>query len=84
MTQTSTRPIRLVLFGIMAWLFFVPVQAVELEHIDGYRQDMAKLIGQGRWVVMNVWSPSCSFCVEELPHIWEFHRRHGDTIDVIG
>ncbi len=62
----------------------LPVRAQELEHIDGSRRDLSELIGQGRWVVMNVWSPSCSACVKEIPNIRKFHEKHADTIDVVG
>ena len=60
------------------------VSGLELENVQGGKEDIGNYIGQGRWVVMNVWSPSCTFCVQELPHILEFHRKHSDQIDVIG
>ena len=72
---------------IMLVVFFMSpgaTSALELENIDGSKQDIGQLTGQGRWVVMNVWSPSCSFCVQELPQIQAFHQKHSDTVDVIG
>lgn len=59
-------------------------QAVEMEKVGGGSARMTDLVGQGRWVVVNVWSPSCTFCVQELPHIVEFHRKHRENIDVFG
>lgn len=72
---------------LMLIVFFVlpdTTYALELENVDGSKQDSEQLTGQGRWVLMNVWSPSCSFCVQELPHLQAFHQKHSDTVDVIG
>lgn len=61
--------------------------ALELERLDGGMQGMADFIGQGEWVVVNVWSPSCRACVIEIPKIRQFRREHphipflGVTID---
>ena len=54
-----------------------------LERLNGGREPMSQYIGQGQWVVVNVWSPSCSACVEELPDVIQFHENHPD-IPVIG
>jgi len=71
---------------LLVMFFVLPgtANALELENIDGSKQDIKQLTGQGRWVVMNVWSPSCAFCVQELPHLQAFHQKHSDAIDVIG
>lgn len=78
-------------FGLALVLASLSVQAkapqVTLERLDGGRAPMSEYIGQGEWVVVNVWSPTCQACVEELPQIREFRRKHpeipflGVTID---
>ncbi len=74
-------PLLLLLFLAM------PLQArapeTELVRIDGIKQPMSDYIGQGQWVIVNVWSPSCSFCVQELPHVKTFRKQNPD-IPVIG
>lgn len=57
---------------------------IKLEDINGEFQNMQHIIGQGQWTVVNVWSPSCSFCVEELPHMLNFAEKHKDNINVLG
>ena len=57
---------------------------VKLMRIDGIEQHMTDYIGQGKWVIVNVWSPSCSFCVQELPHVEKFERKHRGEIIVLG
>lgn len=57
---------------------------IKLEDINGEFQNMQSIIGQGQWTVVNVWSPSCSFCVEELPHMLSFAEKHKDNINVLG
>lgn len=57
---------------------------LELEDIEGNYQNMQQIIGQGQWTVVNVWSPSCSFCVDELPHMLSFAEKHKESINVLG
>jgi len=54
-----------------------------LVRVDGVEQSMSDYIGRGRWVIVNVWSPSCTFCVQELPHVERFSREHSD-VTVLG
>ena len=71
-------------------LFFaagiVPAQSpdLRLERFDiGERESLAGIIGQGQWAVVNVWSPSCSLCVREMPDVVHFHQQHPD-IPLVG
>ena len=78
--------------SICLWLFTVFYSVVRAEasdvslmRIDGVKQSMQEYIGQGNWVIANIWSPSCSFCVQELPKIAAFHAKHRDEgIIVLG
>lgn len=59
--------------------------AVRLRRVDGVEQQMSEYIGKGEWVIANVWSPSCSFCLTELPEIEEFQARHKDEkVTILG
>jgi len=57
---------------------------VELVRIDGVTQPMSDYIGKGKWVVINVWSPTCSACVKELPELEKFRAKHADDVTVLG
>lgn len=58
---------------------------VVLEDVHGHRQAMGDYIGRGKWVIVNVWSPSCAFCVQELPHVEQLNARHrDDNVIVLG
>lgn len=62
-------------------------EPISLQRIDGQTEDLSNYIGQGQWVIVNVWSPSCSACVAELPEIKRLATKHphltllGVTID---
>lgn len=73
---------RLVIAGLLSLLMPFSAQAgaadVSLERLNGGCESMTDYIGQGDWVVVNVWSPTCSSCVEELPDVIQFHQDHPD------
>ena len=60
-----------------------PVPDIKLEHIDGDMRPVTDYVGQGRWTIINVWSPTCTACVVELPTLRKFRRKHPE-VDVIG
>jgi thiol-disulfide isomerase/thioredoxin len=57
---------------------------IELVRIDGVKQPMSDYIGQGKWVLINVWSPTCTACVKELPEIEAFRKKHADDVQLLG
>ena len=57
---------------------------VRLMRVDGVEQSMADYIGKGKWVVINVWSPTCTACVKELPAIEAFRKKHIDDVQMLG
>ncbi len=68
------------LWANMAW-----AEIVGLERSDGQQQlALEDYIGQGKWVVANVWSPDCNFCVQELPMLERFRQTHVDEVIVLG
>ena len=59
--------------------------AIALKRVDnGALGNMGDYIGQGQWVVVNVWSPSCGFCVRELPLVEKLHADRGQQLSVLG
>ena len=65
-----------------------PAPLLGLERVDnGQLQTLDEYIGKGSWVIVNVWSPDCSFCVQELPTLERFGKANpevkilGVTID---
>ncbi len=56
---------------------------MQLVNIQGEKEPLSNYIGQGDWVVVNVWSPSCGACVLEIPRLKQFMQRNPD-IPVLG
>ncbi len=58
---------------------------VELEALDGTRQNLNQYIGHGKWTVLNIWGPGCPPCEEEMPELVLFHERNkSDRAIVVG
>jgi thiol-disulfide isomerase/thioredoxin len=68
-------------------LVTLPVNAnppdMHLVNISGTDEPMSNYIGKGQWVIVNVWSPTCSACVIELPQIKKLIARNPD-VPVLG
>ncbi len=89
MTRIFTNTQRsLLFFGCLSILMPVvhatKAPDVTLVRIDGVEQSMTDYIGQGKWVVVNVWSPTCTACVKELPELERFEKKHRGNITVLG
>ncbi len=56
---------------------------MSLVNITGEEEALSNHIGNGQWVVVNIWSPTCKACVIELPQIRKFIERNPD-IPMIG
>lgn len=78
--------IRTILITLLL-LISLPIKAgvldMKLVNIDGVEEPMSNHIGNGKWVVANIWSPTCSACVVDLPKIRKFIKRNPD-VPVIG
>ena len=64
------RKLKLILFIILSGLNLsssADVTKLTLIDTNGVERSMSDYIGQQTWVLVNVWSPTCSFCVQELP-----------------
>lgn len=75
---------------LVSTLIFLPLPVVggtpdiELERLEGGTQSLTRYIGKGKWVVVNVWSPTCNACVIELPSLLDFRNKYRDEITVLG
>jgi len=49
-----------------------------LNGLDQRPHQLSEYIGQGQWVILNVWSPWCPPCRKELPGLVDFHHNHRD------
>ncbi|HEY2630400.1 MAG TPA: TlpA disulfide reductase family protein, partial [Usitatibacter sp.] len=54
--------------------------AFDLTDTKGVKHGLAE--SKGRWVVLNFWATWCVPCIQEIPEIAEFHRRHADIVVV--
>jgi thiol-disulfide isomerase/thioredoxin len=54
--------------------------AFDLTDTQGARHRLED--AKGHWVVLNFWATWCVPCVQEIPQIAEFHRRHADVVVV--
>lgn len=55
-----------------------------LTGLDGDAHRLTDYVGQGRWVMVNVWSPGCPHCLAELPALTAFHTRDPARAGVLG
>ena len=88
MTPVYTHSNSFILLPVLLLILSQTVQAnepnIELERVNGDKQSMSDYIGNGKWVVVNVWSPTCTACVRELPHIEAFRKKHENNVIVLG
>jgi len=69
-------------------IFTLNVQAespdVVLQGLDGEQHHMSEYIGNGKWVVLNIWGPGCPPCVEEMPDLQNFSDTNKQHAIVVG
>lgn len=49
-----------------------------LDGTDGKKHALQEYIGNGKWVVVNVWATACPYCRHELYDLTNFHDAHHD------
>lgn len=78
--------IRIILITLLfTHSFSLKAEAVNmsLENLAGEHEPLSNHIGNGQWVVINTWSPTCSACVADLPAVKKFIDRNPD-VPVLG
>ena len=83
MIQIEMRILLLLLFFISPLSISAAAPDMKLVNIDGQEEPLSNHIGNGQWVVVNIWSPTCQACVIELPSIKKFIKRN-PNIPVVG
>ena len=77
------RTLIILLLFLISISLHAAVTDMSLVNIDGEEEPLGNYIGNGQWVVANIWSPTCNACVVELPQIKKFINRNPD-IPMIG
>lgn len=54
-----------------------------LSSIDDSNHKLSEYIGQGKWVVLNIWGTRCPPCREEMPELVRFHDEHKDNDGIV-
>ena len=56
---------------------------VSLKSIDSSQHKLSEYIGQGKWVVLNIWGTRCPPCREEMPELVRFHDEHNEDDAIV-
>jgi len=56
---------------------------ISLNSIDDSKHKLTEYIGQGKWVVLNIWGTRCPPCREEMPELVQFHDEHKDNDAIV-
>ena len=59
------------------------IRDVTLKSIDDSEHNLSEYIGQGKWVVLNIWGTRCPPCREEMPELVRFHDEHKDNDAIV-
>jgi thiol-disulfide isomerase/thioredoxin len=54
-----------------------------LKSIDESEHKLSDYIGQGKWVVLNIWGTRCPPCREEMPELVSFHDTHKNNDAIV-
>ncbi len=74
--DNMVRPILITLILLISLSANANPPDMRLVNISGTEESLSNHIGKGQWVVVNIWSPTCSACVIELPQIKKFIARN--------
>jgi peroxiredoxin len=58
-----------------------PVSEFSLPALDGKEYRLGEYAG--KWVVINYWSTTCAPCLQEIPELEAFHKRHHEKDAVV-
>lgn len=72
--------IRIFVFAFILLIFSTPSfsedHSLLLDGLDGKKHSLDEYIGKGKWVVVNIWATSCTYCRSELFDLSSFHDLH--------
>lgn len=83
------KPVKTFFYTLLIWAFsqssFAERHDILLNDSEGNQHSLNEFIGNGKWVVLNIWATACPYCREELHDLTEFHERHvNKSATVIG
>jgi len=58
-----------------------PVGEFSLPGLDGKAYGLGEYAG--KWVIINYWSTTCAPCLQEIPELEAFHKRHHEKDAVV-
>jgi len=79
--------IYLLLFCLLLIMSFKAVAEspdVTLKGLNGEQHHLSEYIGNGKWVVLNIWGPGCPPCIEEMPDLQNFSDANKQRAIVVG
>ena len=62
----------------------VPVDDIHVELLDGERQRLSQLVGDGETLLVNLWATWCRPCAREMPELQRLHQKAGSRVRVVG
>ncbi len=73
---------------VLLCLLFVTFSAtaaydLSLKSPDNSEHNISEYIGQGKWVILNIWGTRCPPCLEEMPELVLFHDQHKDKKAIV-
>lgn len=68
---------------LLASLVMAAGPDVRLKDLDGKDRNANEFIGQGKWVVVVVWSADCVICRRDIYHMTFFHDEHRKSDAVV-
>ena len=75
------------LIPLLVFLVAANVPAADLEYpfslpgLDGRQHTLAEY--HGKWVIINYWATDCAPCLQEIPELEDFYRRHKDSDAIV-
>ncbi len=79
----SLKPFTALLLGVALNTTAYATPDIELQSIDGKTRNLSEYIGEGQWVVLNIWGTRCPPCREEVPELVRFHDDHHDKDAIV-
>lgn len=75
----------LLLLGLLMSSAATANSLFELRTIDGEPARLIDHVGNGKWVLVMLWSTDCALCKQQKPAISAFHDRHKESsAEVVG
>ena len=58
-------------------------QELSLYGLDDTKHKLSEYIGNGQWVVLNIWGTRCPPCKEEVPELVNFHDEYKNKGSIV-